>query len=141
MSNVKLTGRATSIPGGIAWSAMISIGITLLLSVTGAILMAEVIRAPDRVGIWSMMILVIASIAGAVMAATKIKRHRLQVSLLHGVVYCLFLISLTLLFFGGNFVGMSATLTVIAVGSIVGGLVTNCAEGKGSGRKHRKAHR
>lgn len=137
----KHSGRAVSVPIGMLAACGVSIAFTICLSVIGAILVSRELLGQERIGILAMVILTVASVTGGITAAGKIKRRRMQMSLLHGVLYGLLLIVMTFLFFGGQLEGMGTTLMVIAVSSIGGGLVANRSEGKGSGKKRKKYHR
>ena len=137
----KHSGRAVSVPIGMLTACGVSIALTMCLSVIGAMLVSRELLGQERIGILAMMILTVASVMGGITAAGKIKMRRMQMSLLHGALYGLFLVVLTFLFFGGQFQGMGTTLVVIAVSSIGGGLIANRSEGKGSGKKRKKYHR
>ena len=137
----KLTGRAASIPAGILIAMAVSSICTLMFSVIGAVLVSKEYMAQDRIGVWAIVTLVSASVAGGMIAANRIKRYRMQMAGLHGGVYYILLIGLNLLCFGGQLQGMGATLAFVLIGSLAAGLLSNQAAGKGSGRRRRKSHR
>lgn len=118
MVNVrKQTGRAMSMPGGLAVGAAVSIG----WSVIGAMIMAKLIDTetmPETaIGYGSIVILVTASFLGAMAAHSKIKRLRVQVCLMAGGIYYLILLATTALFFGGQYTGMGVTAAMVMSGS------------------------
>lgn len=120
--NQKVTGRASSVSAGLALGAGISMGITLILSVCSAwLISAEYIRE-EGIGYLVMIILIGASAVGAWFAGQKIKRMKIQMAALTGVLYYAMLLAATALFFGGQYEGMGTTLAMILLGSGVGGL-------------------
>ena len=118
--NRKPTGTAVSYPAGLAAGVLAAAGATLL----GAILAAKLIDANilrwDQSGYAVLAILMISSWTGAVTAAGKIKRRRMAVCLLSGVLYFLFLIIVTALFFGARYSGVGETALLILCGSMLG---------------------
>lgn len=130
----KATGRASSLPGGLAWGAAVSLGLTLMGSALVAFLVDRGTMGVDGIGYGALVILVISSLGGAWVAWKKIKRLRLQVCLISGGIYYFMLLGMTILFFGGQFCGMGVTALMVACGSILpilGGF------SKGRGGKHR----
>ncbi len=133
--NKKVTGRASSMPGGLAAGALVQIVLTLGLAALGAKLIDLGYFQENAIGYFAMVILLGASFAGAMVAAGKIKRRRLLVCLLSGTVYFCILLSMTALFFGGQYSGVGVTGLMVLCGvglSILAGF-------RGSrGGKHRK---
>ena len=109
----KVTGTATTIPVGLLWSGLVSLGITILGSAVAAWLVLNRRISPDGVGYCAMGILLLASIAGAVTAIRKIKRLRFQMSMAAGAVYYGCLVVITALFFGGAYHGLGVTALLI----------------------------
>ena len=112
--NHKPTGRAWSMPGGLALGAAVSVGITVAVSALIAkLVQTETIRE-NQIGYGVMVMLGAAAFAGAVLAAGKIKRQRLLVCALSGLSYFCCLMSMTALFFGGQYeaVGVTALLVM-----------------------------
>ena len=127
-TNRKPTGRATSIPAGIAWGTVTSVAITILgAMVTAKLIEGEVLQWMDA-GYGALVILLLASWAGAVAGASKIKRQRLMVSLAVGIAYFMTLVLAVAVFFGGGYSGIGETGLLIFCGSILGAL-------QGHGRK------
>ena len=133
VANRKVTGKAASMPGGLALGGALSMALTILLSVLTAKLVDTGALAEDAVGYAALVILLLSSVVGAAVAAARIKRQRLIVCLASGAVYYGLLLSLTALFFGGQYTGMGVTALAVAGGS---GAVS--LAGMGEGRRSRK---
>ena len=114
----KVTGKAMSMPGGLALGGVVSLFVTLLAAAILAKLM-ELERIPENsIGYGIMILLVLASFSGAAFSAWQIKRRRLIVCVLSGVVYMASLLAATALFFGGQYssVGVTALMVLCGVG-------------------------
>lgn len=133
----KPTGRAMSIPGGLALGAAVSLGVTLILSAAVAKMVDAELMGEGAIGYGALITLLTAAIAGAAFAATKIKRQRILVCCLSGLVYYITLLGVTALFFGGQYQGMGVTALVVAggCGTVV---LMGLNQGKGKGNRHRK---
>lgn len=112
----KVTGTASSMPAGLLTGWGIGIGITLLGAAVCAHLISKETIAGEGIGYCSMVIVLLASIAGAAISAAKIKRRRLQVCLMSGGVYFATLLAGTALFFGGQYQGMGVTGLLVLAG-------------------------
>ncbi len=124
----KGSGKASSMAGGLALGAGISMGITLLTSVIAAKLVDAGSLKENGIGYAAMVILLLSSIVGSAIPCARIKRQRMAVCLISGGIYYLMLLSLTALFFGGQYYGMGVTALVIAGGC---GCVFLAGTGKG----------
>ena len=137
----KATGRASSLPAGLAWGALVSLGLTLIGSGVVAFLVHRGTMAVNSIGYGAMVILVLSALSGAWMAFKKIKRLRLQVCLISGGIYYLMLLGMTMLFFGGQFQGMGVTALMVACGSILA-ILGGFSKGRGGKRRyHRGVYR
>lgn len=131
----KYTGRTWSVPGGMAVGAGMSLGITAgAVGILAKLVDTETI-AWENIGYGVMVMLLVASFFGALFAYGRIKRQRLLVCLLTGMVFFAILMSLTALFFGGQYDGALLTLLLILVGSGAAG-VLGLRKGRGDHRKH-----
>ena len=138
VTNRKANGKAVSIPAGVGIGTAAALGWTLMASALLAKLM-DLERLPeDAVGYGAMVILLTASFAGAILAQRKVKRKRLQVSLITAAAYYLTLLSMTALFFGGQYAGMGVTALVILAGSGVAILIGMKEPGRKKGRRYPK---
>ena len=121
--NRKVTGRAMSMPAGIA----MGVGVSLLLTLLGAIILGWLIDREllevNSIGYGAMIILLVASFTGALTAKLRIKHRLMIVCLLNGGGYFLSLLGVTALFFGGQYQGMGVTLALVLAGAASAGLL------------------
>lgn len=137
----KITGRAASVPAGLAIGALVSVAVTVLISAIGAYLVINEMLPQEQIGYCSIFALLASSILGAITAANRVKHRNLVVSLLSGLAYFVILLSVTALFFGGQYEGVGVTFIVILLGTAAAALITS-REGNGrSNRKRRKTQR
>ena len=115
--NGKVTGRAMTMPAGIA----VGCGGAALVTAAGSALVAKLISdevlVDTAIGYGAMLIVLLASALGAAVSAAKVKRRRLQVCLLSGLVYYGMLLGMTALFFGGQYQGMGVTALLVLAGT------------------------
>lgn len=123
VSNHKVTGKASNIPMGILLGLSVSILITLVGAAVAAWMISGELTGQETLGYLSAGILLLASAAGSIVAAGRIKRMRVQSGLLSGLSYYLFLLAMTALFFGGQYQGMGVTALMVALGCTSGALV------------------
>ena len=117
------TGRASSMPTGLALGA----GVNLLVTGISVFLMAkllqrEVIQWEDT-GYGVMLLLLGASFLGALTAAKKIKRQSILICGLSGLIYMGILLSITAMFFGGQFEAVGVSAALVFAGSETAGLL------------------
>lgn len=136
--NHKVTGTAVSMPAGIAMGCAASLLITAAGSLLVARLISDEILVDTAIGYGSMVIVLLASALGAVISTRKVKRLRLQVSLLTGASYYAALLGITALFFGGQYQGMGVTALLVLAGT--GTVILLGAREKKPG-KYRKGRR
>ena len=115
--NRKPTGRAKSIPGGLAVGGMFSLLITILGSAIIAKLVDSEIMAENSIGYGIMAILLAASWFGAMVSFGQVRRRRVMICLLSGGIYMLILLGITALFFGGQYSGVGETGLMVLCGS------------------------
>lgn len=113
MYGKKNRGRAMSIPAGIGIALFLSMVITLAGSALAAALVSSERIGEGAIGYASMLTLALAALAGAWIAVILIQRLRLQVSMIFGGCYYLFLLAMTALLFGGQYQGMGVTAIVV----------------------------
>lgn len=133
VTNRKVTGKASSMPGGLALSGAVSMGITLLLAIVTAKLVDMGTLPEGGIGYAALGILMLSSAVGALTAVARIKRQRLAVCLGSGLIYYILLLSLTALFFGGQYTGMGVTALAVA-----GGCGSVILLGMGEGRRRKR---
>lgn len=113
------TGRALSIPAGLATGLCISLVTTLILSALLAKLVSTEKVEWGNIGYGIMIILLLTSVIGSKATCIMIKRRKLIGCLLAGLLYWLSLIMITALFFGGQYDGMGVTGFIVLCGSAV----------------------
>ena len=138
-ANQKITGRASSIPGGLALGGLISMIITVAGAMVSAWLIGNEKIREEQIGYCSMFILLASSFFGAWAASEKIKHRRLYVCILSGIIYYGLLLSITALFFGGQYQAMGVTAIVIFGSSMCAALVR--PKGKRRSRSGNARHR
>lgn len=138
-SRGKVRGTAVSIPVGIGIGLVVSVIITLLGAAAVAYMIESEVIGESSIGYASMVILMVATVAGVATAVVKTKRLRLQVSLLTGSAYFLTLLATTALFFGGRFDGVITTLILILIGSLLVALIPQKRNGwrRHTGKRYR----
>ena len=116
-NNRKPTGRAMSMPAGLVMGGVTSLGVTLLCAgILAKILEAEVIPESST-GYGLIVLLIAASFAGAMVSSGKIKRQQLVVCAAAGAIYYGILLSITALFFGGQYSAVGETAMLVLCGS------------------------
>lgn len=128
----KRTGRAVTMPVGLAWGAVANILGTLAGAVIAAKLMDAGTIKENTVGYAVLITLLLSSYIGSKVAVNKIKRQRVVVCVLSGLVYFLVLLSMTALLFGGQYEAVGVTGVLVAGGSMLA--VVNGAPSKRGGR-------
>ncbi len=101
----------------IAMGAGISLLITLIGAVIGAILLSGETIGTEQVGLISTIITVISAGIGSLIASGRFGKMKMQVCLITGAVYYLLLLVLTILLFGGLFSGMGRGALAVFGGS------------------------
>ena len=130
----KQTGKAMSMPAGLTFGAAVSLGITIIVSIIIAKMVDTGTMEEAGIGYGAMVILLVSSISGAFVSTGMIKRQKLIVCVLSGVIYYLTLLSITGLFFGGQYNGMGITALLVA-----GGCTSVILLGMRQGRGRKKA--
>lgn len=139
--NGKVTGRASSVPAGLAVSGIVSLVTTVLIVTIGGALISKEILPQEQIGYCSMLALLLGAVMGAVTAVRKIQRRRILVCMMSGGVYFLVLLAITAMFFGGQYQGVGVTFLLILGGSVIGALATNREGNRLTRKKYRKIHR
>jgi hypothetical protein len=137
--NKKVTGKAISMPFGLAIGLTVCIAITLIVAGISANLILNQRIGEGAIGYCALLALLLASSAGAWMAAVLVKRRWMIVCMVVGGCYFLTLLGVTALFFGGQYQGIGATALTILGGSGCVGLLGIRAGN--SGRKRHKKYR
>lgn len=139
--NKKTGGTAVTMPAGLSLGAVASMLVTFLCAAILAKLIDSEAVPEDSIGYGIMVLLVLSSYIGAMVASKRIKRKMLTVCVLSGVVYMAMLLGITALFFGGQYqaVGVTALLVMCGIGLAV---LTHMQQmGRGKRRIRKGYHR
>lgn len=139
--NKKPTGRAVSIPAGLTWGGIVSLGSTLLFAAVIAKLLDMEKITWENVGYGVMCILLAASFLGAEFAYGKIKRQRIVVCLMSGLVYFVILLCITALFFGGQYEAVGVIFALVIGGSGCAGILGMREKGRRRAVKNKLHYR
>ena len=114
------SGRAVSIPKGLAMGNGVSLGTTFLMSFALAGLISRERLSWDQVGYGILILLFLSALLGAATSVKAVKRQRLMIAMGSGLLFWATLIAITALFFGGQYDGMLVTgLVILAASGIV----------------------
>lgn len=140
MSNHLKSGRSCSVPKGLLLGALVSVLTTMIAAALVAKLI-DVGKIPwECVGYGTMILLFLSAFLGAITANYAIKRQRLIISLMSGIVYFGILLSATALFFGGQFEAVGVTALLVLAGCGSAGLLVFEGKRGGNRRKTKKAY-
>lgn len=131
--NRKATGLAVSIPKGMMISGLLSLVLTLCMSGIIAYVIENEMMDEMNIGYAIMLMLIVTSYLSATIAWRKIKHRRMLVCTLAGMIYFGILLSITALFFGGQYDAVLETVLLIMCGSALAMLPI-----KKTGRKYWK---
>lgn len=115
-NNQKITGRADSIPVGLAVGTACSILFTIASVTVLAKLLDNGKLQWENIGYGIMIQTMIVSFIGAKVSYARIKRQRLMICLLSGVIYYGILMATAAIFFGGQYDGMGVTALLVLAG-------------------------
>jgi hypothetical protein len=128
----KVTGRADSVPGGLAAGAAVSVITTAGLTGVMALLLERETISWEGAGYGILVMLMLSAFLGALTACARIRRQWILVSLMSGGVYFGILLSVTALFFGGQYQAVGVTALLVAGGCGCSALLM---AGKGRGTR------
>lgn len=119
----KANGRAASVPGGMAMAATASMILTVVLSVLIAYFLNQGKISWEQAGYWIMAMLFISAFVGGKLAYSAVKRQRLFISFMSGIIYWGLLLCITALFWGGNYGPIWETAGIIGAGCLTSALL------------------
>ena len=117
MKNKIATGKSSGVSVGVLIGVLVCVGVTLVATVILAWLIAAEKMGENAVGYGAMVVLLLSAILGSWTASVIIGRLRTQVCLITGGIYYLVLLSITALFFSGQYQGMGVAAILVIVGS------------------------
>lgn len=137
MAGKQATGRASSVPAGLAAGA----GVSVLVTLSGTALLAKLLDAQtiqwEAIGYGILTMVMLAAMLGSITAMKRIRRQAGIVCLLSGFLYWGILLSITALFFGGQYEAVGVTLLLVVGGSGCAFLL-NSRQGRGGKHGQRK---
>lgn len=101
---------------GIGLSLLASIFVTIIGAVVGAWLLSAEKIAMENARFITVVILLLSSIFGALLAVSVIKEKRVPVCLISGAAYFLSMLAITALFFEGTYSGVGESALVVFAG-------------------------
>jgi putative membrane protein (TIGR04086 family) len=117
MAKRKVSNKAVSVPAGIAIGALTALAVTMIGAMLLAFLVMKEIISMDGTGFSAMIVVTLASAAGAWLAAAVTKSNKLLVCSLTAVSFFVILLSITAVFFDGVFHGVGLTALMILLGA------------------------
>lgn len=137
----KATERASSLLTGLIMGAAVSTGITLMITALLAILLDREVISWEKIGYAILIMIMLSAFMGGVTAYNRIRRQRVLISLMAGLIYWGVLLSVTALFFGGQYEAVGVTALLVAGGSLCSAMVGIGKGGGEAGRRKRKRYR
>lgn len=114
--NRKVTGTASSMPAGLVMAAAASLLLTLGGAALFGVLISKEVLQESSIGYSAMAVILLSAVLGAAVGVGRIKRRRVFVCGLTGLIYYGILLSMTALFFGGQYQGMGVTALLVLGG-------------------------
>lgn len=133
-------GKASTTTIGLAWGMCEELLLTIIGSAIIAVLVLEGKMSEENIGYGIMLVLLAVSYAGAAFSAARIKRRKIMVCGISGLLYWLMLMLITLLFFGGQFGTVWAPIFLIFAGSMAAAIVPGRGE-RGQPKRKKKKQR
>lgn len=137
----KRSGKAMSMPAGMAIACLMSFALTVAGAYVLACLLEKEIIQWQSAGYGIMLILFVVPMVGTMIARTGIKRQHILISQMFAAVYFVLLLGITLLFFGGQFEAVGVTALLVWGGSTATVFVIPVTKREGRRtRKYRLSH-
>lgn len=128
------------LPAGLLIGAGGSMAVTMVLTALMAYFMDKEMIRSEATDVCSVIVLMLSSAAGSLIAWRKVGHHRLMVCLSAGAVYYLALAACTALFFGGEYRNLGITALVILAGAGAVVLLGLREQGSANASHNRKYH-
>jgi len=117
------SGKAVSVPYGLGISLLMNILVTSIAILVLTALVGHKIIEWDYIGYYIMVMLLISSFLGAKAALLSIKTQPLLITGMAGILFWMYLLCITALFFGGNYSSVFETALLTIGGSITAALL------------------
>lgn len=132
------SGKTMSMTKGLASGALISICITI----TGAAVLSKMLEQGlmmwENIGYIIAITILLSAFAGSTFSITRINRRKLLVCAESALIYIAILLTMTALFFGGQYEAVGVSIALICSGSISALLLLVGKKGRKSRHNHRK---
>lgn len=128
-----------SVFGNAIVGAVISMVVTLALTAVGATLVVSEVVAVTRVKYYVILVLLASAMIGTAASAKKSDR-KLYIGLIAGVLYFLLLLSVTAVFFEGQYHGIGVSVITVISGCVAAVLL-GFREGKRVNKRRRRSGR
>lgn len=132
---------ASTIPKGIGISLIISAISTLIGIAVSAYMIHKEMISQEGAGIAAILVLFLGSTAGTITAIKTIKRMKMQMCLLSAAAYLLLLLSVTALFFGGQYQGILTAVSAVVGGSGIAVISIILTDKRGNRFRRKTAYR
>lgn len=134
----KNSGRAGSVPGGLALGAAVSASMTAAGTLLLAWMLNREVVKWEQIGYGILCMIMLSSYLGAKVSYGRIRRQRMMICVMSGGVYFAVLLSVTALFFGGQYEAVGVTALLVAGGCICAALPGGDRKRAGGRRRVRK---
>lgn len=135
-NKTKRTGRAASIPAGLAIGWAASAATMASVAVVLALLIHTQKMSMEQLGYGMTVMYLVSSFLGAEIAYSRIKHQRMLICLMAGLSHYGVLLLITGLFFGGQYEAAGITGILILLGSSAAGCL-GIRQGRGGGSRRR----
>lgn len=122
MKNRK-SGKTVSVPTGLGISLITNILLTAIMSGALAFCVDKKTIPWETIGYYIMIMLLVSSFAGGKAAIATIGTQYLLISAMSGLLYWMFLLCFTALFFGGSYDAVGETGALIMAGSLTSAML------------------
>ena len=140
---MKQNGRmkGASVVGGLTVGAVTSVAVTLCCAVVGAAMISTGKIGENVTGYISIGILLLATLIGTLTGTGRVHGKKLYSGLAIAAIYFILLLSMTALFFDGQYERVTVTSIVLILGAIGGAYLRKGKGSKGNYRRHKNKYR
>lgn len=128
-----------SIASGVGIGVLISVFISLILAMAVAALIANDNLSENGMGYFALIIALISAAVGGIVSGKKVGGKYALATGLTGLLYCLVLICVGILFFDGEINSLWTSIVAITVGVVASCVI--CITGSGGKRRRKKRTR
>ena len=121
--------------------ASVSMLVTLILIAIWTTLINTGLISISKMDYYVICTLLVSAVIGSIVGAAKTNQKKMHISLLTGVLYLLLLLSITAIFFEGQYYGIGVSTLAIISGCVAALLVGVKGEGRSKMRRKKIKHR